>query len=220
MESADVAGPVYLVASGQHGLLSEVAARAVRDLGKPHPRIAVTYAPVDGDDGGLAFMSGRMGRLFPGATIEAIEHDAAVVRRADLIFVSGGDPTLGAKVLARTGAGNWIRDAAAGGVPTMGVSAGTILLGAWWVDWPDDEDAPADVADLVACLGVLPDYVFDTHDEADDWEELRTAASLLRARGIEAKLLGIPSGGALVFGPPSGVSRDVEIVGDAPFELG
>ena len=207
---------VYLVASGQDGLLKEVAERAMREVGKKSLRVAMSYAPVEGDAQGLKFMSERMPGLFPGATLETIASDRTVVDRADLVFVSGGDPTLGAKVLARTGAAAWMREAHARGTPMMGVSAGAIVLGAWWIDWPEDEDAPEEQADLVACVGVLPHHVFDTHDEEDDWEELKVAQRLLARRGGgHAKFLGIPTKGALVFDGPDAM----EVVGEAPFAL-
>src|SRR5579883_133812 len=103
----------YLVGSGQDGVLAQVAARAARELGQAAaPRVAVTYAPVHGDPGGLRFMSGRMARLFPGAAaIETADDDPAAVDRADLVFVSGGDPTLGARVLEDTGLAARIREA-------------------------------------------------------------------------------------------------------------
>jgi cyanophycinase-like exopeptidase len=209
-------GRVYLVASGQDGLLGQMAQRAMRDIGKKSVRVAVSYAPVEGDKQGLKFMSQRMPGLFPGATLEAIEHDRAVVDRADLVFVSGGDPTHGAKVLARTGAAGWLREAHARGTPMMGVSAGAIALGAWWIDWPEDEDAPEEQADLVPCIGVLPGHVFDTHDEEDGWEELHVASRLLARRGEKSHFLGIPTKGALVF-DAQGV---MEVVGESPFPLG
>jgi peptidase E len=188
------------------------------ELARPSPRVAVTYAPVHGDARGLRFMSERMPRLFPGATLEAIGDDRAVVDRADLVFVSGGDPTAGAKVLGRTGAGAWIREANARGVPAMGVSAGAILLGEWWVDWPEDEeeDAQLDRTELVKCTGVVSGHVFDTHDEEEGWQELRTAAELLRRRGEATTLVGIPTGGALIFDGLGGM----EVVGNPPFRLG
>jgi cyanophycinase-like exopeptidase len=225
-------GAAYLVASGQDGLLGQIARRALDAIGKPQPRVAVSYAPVEGDRKGLTFMSGRMPGLFPGAVLEAIEHDRRVVDRADLLFVSGGDPTLGAKVLSRTGAAGWVREAHARGVPVMGVSAGAILLGEWWIEWPedppqgeptarrahpnDDEDAPPEAASLVPCTGLVAGHVFDTHDEADGWEELHVAAQLLRARGLKAHLLGIPTAGALVFHPDG----RMEVVGIPPTQLG
>ncbi|HEX8795852.1 MAG TPA: Type 1 glutamine amidotransferase-like domain-containing protein, partial [Polyangiaceae bacterium] len=142
--------------------------------------------------------------------------DRAVVDRADLVFVSGGDPTQGAKVLARTGAAGWMREAHARGTAMMGVSAGAIDLGAWWIDWPEDEDAPEEQADLVACVGVLPGHVFDTHDEVDGWGELHVASRLLARRGGTAQFLGIPTKGALVFDERGAM----EVVGEPPFALG
>jgi hypothetical protein len=209
------------VASGQDGLLAPMARRALEALGKKQPRVAVTHAPVEGDAGGLKFMSGRMAQLFPGALIETIERDRSVVDRADLIFVSGGDPTHGAKVLAASGAATWIREASARGVPTMGVSAGAILLGQWWVDWPEEEDAPAESAELVACTGVIAGHVFDTHDEADGWEELHVMAGLLDRAKIQARLLGIPTGGALVYGAAGRIGQigNMEVVGIPPYLL-
>ena len=209
-------GPVYLVASGQDGLLAPMAKRALEALGKAKPRVAVTYAPVDGDAQGMRFMSRRMPRLFPGATLEAIEHDRSIVDQADLVFVSGGDPTHGAKVLAHSGAAGWLREASARGVPMMGVSAGAIILGDWWVDWPEDEDAPPEAASLVPCAGIVAGHVFDTHDEADGWEELHVVAELLRKKGLRSRLLGIPTAGALVFRADGGM----EVVGIPPLVLG
>ena len=148
-------GMVYLVASGQDGMLPKVAARAVDALGQKKATVAVTYAPVVGDAGGLRFMRERMARLFPNAAIERFsvtgedspmspKEARAVIDRADLIFVSGGDPTLGAKVLERGGASAWLREANDRGVPLMGVSAGAIVLGAFWADWPEEPDGPTD----------------------------------------------------------------------------
>jgi len=205
-------GRVYLVATGD-ARLSELAARAYGAIGKKKACVAISYAPVAGDAAGLKFMSERMPRLFPDATIEPIGRDPAVVERADLVFVSGGDPTLGAAVLDSSGAGEWIRAASARGVPTMGVSAGAIVLGAWWADWPE-EDAPDDEARLIACAGVLGD-VFDVHNEEDDWDELRLVARLCAGQKPLLRFIGIPNGGALVFEPDG----RMEVVGTPPFQL-
>ena len=211
-------GAAYLVGSGQDGVLAQVAKRVVKELARETLRVAVSYAPVRGDAKGMRFMSERMPRLFPGAVLEAIEEDRGVVDRADLVFVSGGDPTAGAKELQRTEADGWIREASARGVPVMGVSAGAILLGEWWVDWPDDEedDPELERTRLVRCIGAVPRHVFDTHDEEGGWEELRTARELLQRRGESCELLGIPTGGALVFDGRGGF----EVVGNPPFRLG
>jgi len=227
-------GPVYLVASGQDGLLPKVAARAYEALGKKEARIAVTCAPVAGDARGLKFMSGRMAGLFPEAQIERFAvpgEDSpmsaatarAVVERADLVFVSGGDAALGAKLLERAGASAWLRRASSRGVPLMGVSAGAIALGAWWADWPEEEDGAlpdpgADLAGarLLPCIGALPGHVFDTHNEEDDWDELRLVQKLCARRRVKPLFVGIPTGGALVFHGDG----SMEPVGKEPFVLG
>jgi cyanophycinase-like exopeptidase len=162
-------------------------------------------------------MSERMPALFPDAILETIADDPGVVERADLIFVSGGDPTLGADVLERSGAAAWIRAAHARGTPVMGVSAGAIVLGEWWVRWPDDdeEDEHLQQTSLVRCTGVVTDHVFDTHNEEDDWDELRVAAKLVQRGGLTAVFLGIPTGGAIVLGNDG----SMEVVGEQPFRL-
>jgi len=222
-------GAVYLVGSGQDGLLPRIAARAYDALGKRHARVAITYAPVAGDAPGLKFMSGRMSRLFPDAKLERFSvpgEDArmsatearAVIDRADLVFVSGGDPTLGAKVLKHAGASAWIRQANARGVPLMGVSAGTIALGAWWADWPEEEDLEREVdlarTKLVECIGAVP-CVFDTHNEEDDWDELRIVAKLCTQHRKKARFIGVPTGDAVVYHGDG----TLETVGVEPFVL-
>jgi hypothetical protein len=209
-------GAVYLVGSGQDGLLAKVARRACDALGTKKPHVAITYSPVAGDPGGLKFMSGRMARLFPGATLERFsvtgeDHPMtpgearAVIDRSDLIFVSGGDPTLGAKVLEHAGASAWLRKAHARGVPLMGVSAGAIALGAFWADWPEEDETSRDPeaefarTKLQPCIGAVPSHVFDTHNEEDDWDELRVVAKLCARHRKKARFVGIPTGGALIF---------------------
>jgi cyanophycinase-like exopeptidase len=162
-------------------------------------------------------MRERMSGLFPGATLETIETDPSVVERADLVFVSGGDPALGARVLNETGAAAWLRDAHARGKPMMGVSAGTIVLGEWWAAWPEDgdDDETLERTSLVRCTGVVRGHVFDTHNEEDDWDELRIVARLARREKEDARFVGIPTGGALVLAADGAL----EVVGEAPFYL-
>ena len=226
-------GPVYLVGSGEDGLLAKVARRALdeaaRGADRTALRVAVSYAPVAGDPGGLKFMSASIRRLFVGATVERFrvageeQGDAgarAIVDRADLVFVSGGDPTLGARILDESGASAWLREANARGVAMMGVSAGSIALGAWWADWHEDESGDEEDhlarTGLVRGIGAVPGHVFDTHNEEDDWDELRLVAKLCARRGETARFVGIPTGGALVFRGDG----SIETVGHAPFVLG
>jgi cyanophycinase-like exopeptidase len=230
--SLSARGAVYLVASGQDGLLPKMAKRVCEALGKEKPHVAVTYSPVAGDPRGLKFMSGRMGRLFPQATLErfSVEGESdpmspsearAVIHRADLIFVSGGDPSLGARILDGAGASGWLRKAHARGVPLMGVSAGAIALGAFWAEWPpedatsDDSEAEFARTKLQPCIGAVPSHVFDTHNEEDDWDELRVVAKLCAHHGKKARFIGIPTGGALIFHGDG----TMETVGTLPFVL-
>ena len=223
-------GATYLVGSGEDALLGEVADRARKGIGKAAITVAVSYAPVAGSAQGLKFMSERMPRLFPGAKVVRFSVNGesgamrsgevrGIIERADLIFVSGGDATLGARLLDDSGAAGWIREAQARGAATMGVSAGSIALGAWWADWPDDEsgDESGQLArtNLVPGIGAVPGHVFDTHNEEDDWDELRIVAMVCAARGETARFIGIATGGALVF-PGDG---SMESIGKPPFVL-
>jgi cyanophycinase-like exopeptidase len=223
-------GASYLVGSGEEDLLAAVAERAREAIGKKALTVAVSYAPVAGNASGLRFMSERMPRLFPGALVGRFSVNGesgamrssevrAIIDRADLVFVSGGDPTLGARLLDDSGASGWIRDAQARGVATMGVSAGSIALGAWWADWPDDDsgDESEQLArtGLVAGIGAVPGHVFDAHNEEDDWDELRIVARLCAARGESARFLGIATGGAVIFHGDGAM----ESVGNPPFVL-
>ena len=194
-------------------------------------RVAVSYAPVAGSARGLKFMSQRMPGLFPGATVERFavagekgatppDEARAIVERADLVFVSGGDPSLGARLLEASGASAWIRAAHARGAATMGVSAGSIALGAWWADWPDGRERRRERSSSDARVssqesGRGRGHVFDTHNEEDDWDELRVVATLCAAHGKTARFLGIPTGGALIFHGDG----SMETVGTPPFVL-
>ena len=152
----------------------------------------------------------------PGA-MSADEAHAAFLA-ADLIFLAGGDPVVGAEVLASSGGGAWIREARQRGVHLGGGSAGAILLGAWWARWPSEAPpgVPFDGGELVACSGAVP-MVVDTHAEDDDWAELRLVEGMQRAakRSDGLSLWGVPTHGALL------VDSDDKVVelGDAAFQL-
>ncbi len=170
-----------------------------------------------------------LGHLFPGATVERFtvageagsvppDDARAVLERADLVFVSGGDPVRGARLLAAAGADLWLREAHARGAACFGISAGSIMLCAWWADWPESPSpgAPHDGGTLVPCAAVLPDLVVDCHAEEDGWAELRLVRGMLAARGgALPKLLGLPSGSAVVVEPGGAIAG----VGGAPFSF-
>jgi cyanophycinase-like exopeptidase len=147
---------------------------------------------------------------------DAMDRDAAygIVQRADLIYLTGGDPVLGAKVLAEAGADEWLREARQRGAHLAGGSAGAIMLGAWWADWPDEPDgSPFDGGTLVRCTGVVPDLVLDTHAEDDQWEELLLVKGMLEAAHHSVRLRGIPTDGGLVVGPDG----SLRAIGEEPF---
>ena len=217
-------GSVYMAGSGEPTVLRALVARAIKDT--PRPRVAVSYAAVAGSHQGLSHMQRTLGSLFagaPGARVSrfsvAGESDAMpdaearrIVEEADIVFLSGGDPALGAKTLDAAGASEWLRAARARGASMMGISAGSIMLGAWWAEW-DEQDVGA----LVACSGVASDLVVDCHDEDSDWEELRQVERLLTARegAGPIALYGIPAGGALVVDAGDAITSE----GKPPFVL-
>jgi putative intracellular protease/amidase len=222
------AASVYLAASGHEPTLRDLAARAVASLGRRPARVAATYAAAGGPM--VHRTNGLLAHLFPGADIErfAVDgekdpmpsaHARAIVERADVVFVGGGDPVQGARLLARAGADAWLRDARARGVPCMGVSAGSIMLCAWWADWPESPPpgAPFDGGQLVRCAGVVPDVVVDCHAEEDGWAELKLVRGMLEARGGPLpRFLGLPTGSGLVLGPDGAATR-LTSIGAPPF---
>jgi cyanophycinase-like exopeptidase len=114
---------------------------------------------------------------------------------ADLVFLSGGDVELGMRAFEERDLPAYIRRLAAEGKPMEGLSAGSILLGMHWVRFSGEDES---VAELFPCLGVVP-ASFDTHGEAEGWDELRALAAAVPDTASERVVYGIPSGGAAVF---------------------
>ena len=200
-------------------------ARALAEAG-PSPKIAVSFAPVADSPEALKYMGDRMLKLFAG-TGKVTRFSLAgepgadptlarsIIAEADLIFLSGGDPVLGAQIFRDSGADAWLREARERGAATAGISAGAIILGAWWASWPEHHhpDEPFDGGSLIRCTGVVDDLVIDCHAEEDDWSELKLVAGMLRAKGDEARLRGVPTRGGLIVRP----DNSFEIVGDEAF---
>ena len=226
-------GTVSLAASPGHAL-GEMAKRALASVDradrKGPARVAVSHAAAGGPV--VERMMRAFGGLFPGAEVRAFRVEGerhpmpaaearAIVDDADLIFFGGGDPVEGAHILVGAGADAWVREARARGAACLGVSAGAMMLCAWWAAWPDDPepDARHDGGELVSCTRVVPDLVVDCHAEGDGWCELELVHGLLRDR-LDAdaplpRLLGLPTGtGVIVAGDGS-----IEAVGGSPFRL-
>jgi hypothetical protein len=105
-----------------------------------------------------------------------------------------------------------VREARARGAVSVGLSAGSIALCAFWASWPDDD--PDANATVLPCLRVVPDLVVDCHAEGDDWEELRVVRHQLGKDAHRLRFAGIGSGSALVVGS----DESLEWIGK-PFSL-
>jgi putative intracellular protease/amidase len=197
---------MFLIGSPTPPLLKLVGERAVAASKKPHPRVAVSMTTMLGHPHGAGYLARTMEAMFPRGTVERFtvhgEPDAmpkkdahAIVERADIVFVPGGDPVAGAKMLVSAGAAEWLREARARGAILVGISAGSIALGAWWGEWPADGDDSK--AELVRCTNVAESFVFDAHAEEDDWIELRIVARLLHRRHRNLRYVGLPTGAAI-----------------------
>lgn len=222
-------GLVLLAGSGQptSKVFKTLLERGLGHVRGRKPRVALSLAAIAESPAILRkFLGWFSPALFRGAEVErftvAGEPDAmdpararAIVERADLVFLSGGDPVIGARLLTSSGADEWLKEARARGCALAGGSAGAILLGAYWASWPEEPDGrPFDGGELVRCTGVVPDLVVDTHAEDDDWAELKLVKGMLEARGERLRLRGLPTRGGVIVGA-DGV---LEPVGDPPYE--
>jgi peptidase E len=99
----------------------------------------------------------------------------AILDSSDIVFVSGGDVYEGMRVLKEKRMIDFLHRLYELGKPFFGSSAGSIMLAKNWVNWSDPDDDST--AKLFSCLGIAP-IICDTHDEQDDWEELKMALRL------------------------------------------
>lgn len=93
-----------------------------------------------------------------------------VLAGADAVFVSGGDVEAGMRALEAAGMVAPLRERWDAGVPFLGLSAGSMMIGREWIAWDDEDDEST--ARVFPCLDLAP-LVCDTHSEDDDWSELR-----------------------------------------------
>lgn len=95
---------------------------------------------------------------------------------SNLIFISGGEVEDGMKWLEYHNLSDFFRLQYSLGKQFICVSAGTIMMGRYWVNM--DEDNLGANPKLFGCLGIIP-CIFDTHAENEEWIELKTALNLL-----------------------------------------
>ena len=212
-------GDIYLLGSSHGGAVREVLRRLTTARGTSRLQVAFSLAALErprGETDTRAFLTS----LLPDASVArfsvAGEADAMSeasardkVRGADLLFFGGGDPVLVARRLVTSGADEWVREAHAKGAACVGLSAGSIALGAYWASWSDDD--PSAPPEVVRCIGAAATLVVDCHDEGSDWEELRAVRECLGHRGGELTFAGIGHGAALIVAG----SGDLEWVGPA-----
>lgn len=199
-----MSGIVYLLAGNPRARRGEPdpAMRAfLREIGQAKPRVAYVGTASGDDRDFFEAMRSRLQAcgagevaLMPlcGAAADPAEA-RRVLAQADAVFVSGGDVAEGMDGLqAQEGVLAELRARFAGGLPFMGLSAGSIVLARGWVRWADEREGVA-LDTLFDCLGFAPIYC-DVHDEDGGWGEL---ASLLRLLPDSAVGYAIPAGGAL-----------------------
>ena len=225
-----MAGRILLIGGPTDALLRKVGARALAAVGRPRAKVAALYAPIAGHPDGLSFMQRSVADMFPDADVHRVvlpgeeaganaDDARRALEAADVVFVSGGDPVLGANLVRESGAHAWLHAAHERGAAVVGASAGSIVLGEWWASWPEDESDGAhdehQGAKLVECAGVARGLVLDAHDEADDWCELRAVARLAKKHGDHLRFVGIPTAGAIAVD----VDGKIESIGRPPFFL-
>lgn len=196
--------PVYLIAGGRGSVARRgpdpLVLQALQTAGVQQPAVAYVGA-ASRDNALFRAMISRMlrkagagkVRLAPLCGSRADPAKAGrVIEQSHIVFMSGGDVEEGMKVLSKNGMTVFLQELYREGKPFFGVSAGSIMLAEKWVKW-DDLEADSN-AELFPCLGVAR-ICCDTHDEENDWEELRALARLTTAGRV---VYGIPSGAALV----------------------
>ena len=176
--------------------------RALAAAGKEKPSVAY-IGTASGDDKSffrqIRSMLEKAGAgsvtLVPLASESADEAAAErILREADEIFLSGGEVDDGIRWLRLHGTDRVLRGLFDSGKPFFGLSAGSIMMGAHWAHWENEDDDST--ASLIDCLGLVP-VVFDTHSENENWKELKT---VLRLLGPGARGYAIPSNGAVLAG--------------------
>ncbi|HEU0053885.1 MAG TPA: Type 1 glutamine amidotransferase-like domain-containing protein [Longimicrobium sp.] len=130
--------------------------------------------------------------------------DCAFLVTADLVLLAGGDVERGWRAFEAGGVGEAVVRRWHAGAALVGVSAGAVQLGT--TGW-----AEGDPGLTFPTFGLVP-FVVSAHDEARDWEELRR---VVVARGGEARGLGVPRGGGVIYHP----DHTVEAVRNPAVEL-
>ena len=195
--------PIYLFAGGRgRSILTTFSniGKIIKNIGKEKPDIALVGV-ASLKDNWLIYVimsalikSGckcRINRVVIAPRNADIEKAREILRKADAVFISGGDAEVGMQILKEKNMVEFLQDLARQDKLFLGGSAGTIMMCREWVRWKDPDDDST--AELYPCLGLVP-IICDTHAEEDDWVELKAA---LQIEGDGSTGYGITSGAYL-----------------------
>jgi peptidase E len=175
---------IYLMAGGRGAKATDIIMKAIfQDLDKLNPTVAYVGAASGDDKNFFGFIgdmikkggSCTLTQVFLSAPKADIPQAREILSNSDAVFFSGGDVEAGMQVLQEKQLGPFFKELYAEGKLFFGASAGSIMLAAEWVRWPDPDDDST--AELFPCLAIAP-VLCDTHAEADKWEELQWALKL------------------------------------------
>lgn len=194
--------PMYLLAGGRprdSAGMVRCLSIALESCGVNKPRVAY-IGTASGDR--LPFFSAIQSMLWdagagevPFPRLAKPDADVQAAKRtllsADALFLTGGEVEDGINWLRRHNLTGFMKELYHRGKVLIGMSAGSIMMGAHWVRWErEDDDSTASLFD---CLHLVP-AVFDTHAEDEDWKEIKTALTLM---GPGSEGFGIPRGGMI-----------------------
>lgn len=203
--------PVYLIAGGRSSITRRGPDPLIQEALQVTAAVKPSIAYVGTASGDNAMFRAMITRVLRKAGAGEVRLAPLCGRHADrqkamrviedchIVFISGGDVEAGVRVLAEKGMMDFLRDQYREGKPFFGVSAGSIMLAKEWVRWSGSQADSS--AELFPCLGIAQVYC-DTHDEGNDWEELRVLARLVSAGSVS---YGITSGAALAAYPDGSV---------------
>lgn len=118
--------------------------------------------------------------------------DQSFLNEADIILLAGGEVERGWNVFVETGMRESVVRRYHEGAVLMGVSAGAVQLGPCGL-----LERVAPTARPLETFGLVP-FVVDAHDEGREWGRLRRS---VRHLGGDARGIGIPSGGGMIYHP-------------------
>jgi peptidase E len=175
-------------------MLEEIG-KALRDTGASSPNIA--YIGTASQDDEEFFDNLKKLLLSAGAgSVEMVhlagmdvdvEKAKTILSESDGIFISGGEVEDGMYWLAFHELKEFLKSLFDNGKLFIGISAGTIMMGAYWARWIEPEDKIP--SERFSCLGFVP-IVFDTHGEKEGWPDMKKVMALMPENSVG---YGLPS---------------------------